>query len=296
MIISRLHKKNIPIPLFSCYNKESYITVIFIVRRYLSMIIYFTGTGNSAFIAQKLAAALDDSLLCINDRLREKKLKKIHSEKPLVFVTPTYAWRLPKVVAQWIRRETFIGCQNAYFVMTCGASIGDAATYLKRLCRRKSFTYMGVMPVIMPENYLAMFEVPEEPEAIATVMRAELVVAEIAELISSGIIFTSQKFSLMNHLLSGPVNAAFVTFFMKDNKFLVKEECIRCGKCVEACPLHNIQMVDNVPVWNHKCTHCMRCITECPVEAIEYGASTFGKRRYHCPEDSWNIADHKTAE
>lgn len=33
------------------------------------MIIYFTGTGNSRYVAKRIARSLDDELLCINDRI-----------------------------------------------------------------------------------------------------------------------------------------------------------------------------------------------------------------------------------
>lgn len=251
------------------------------------MILYFSGTGNSEFTARKLAELLDDSLLSITQRLKERSLKKIHSERPLVFVCPTYAWRMPRLVEQWIRRVTFTGNQSAYFVLTCGDSIGNAGQYAKALCKAKNFQYMGIRKIVMPENYLAMFEVPEEPEAIASVMRAEPFMEETAEQIQRGLPLPEEKASLKDKLSSGLVNDIFYTVFVNDRKFFVVEDCIGCGKCAQVCPLNNIKMDDGYPHWNHKCTHCMACITECPRNAIEYGEKTFEKRRYRCPEKNW---------
>lgn len=252
------------------------------------MILYFSGTGNSEYAAKKIAELSGDSLLSITDRIREKSLKKIHSDTPLVFVCPTYAWRLPRLVEQWIRRVSFSGNQNAYFVLTCGNSIGNAGKYAKKLCKEKNFQYMGIQKVIMPENYLAMFRVPEEPEAIATIMRADPVLEEAADKIRSGAPFSEEKTAFVYQLASGMVNDFFYTFMIKDKKFFVTEDCIACGKCAKVCPLHNIKMDDGYPHWNHKCTHCMACITECPRSAIEYGSRSYGQWRYHCPEKTWN--------
>lgn len=251
------------------------------------MILFFSGTGNSEHAARKLSEFLGDSLLSINQRLQEKSLKKIHSERPLVFVCPTYAWRMPRLVEQWIERVTFTGNQNAYFVLTCGDSIGGAGKYAKALCKKKNFQYMGIQQVIMPENYLAMFRVPEEPEAIATVMRAEPVLTEAAELINSNLPFHEEKVSMAAELSSGFVNGLYYRLMVKDKNFFVTEDCIGCGKCASVCPLHNIKMDEGYPIWNHKCTHCMACITACPRTAIEYGSKSYGQWRYHCPEETW---------
>ena len=36
------------------------------------MVFYFTGTGNSRYIARRIAAALGDEVLSINERIRAK--------------------------------------------------------------------------------------------------------------------------------------------------------------------------------------------------------------------------------
>ena len=41
----------------------------------------------------------------------------------LVFAVPTYAWRIPKIVEQWIRDTESAGTARAWFVMNCGDEI-----------------------------------------------------------------------------------------------------------------------------------------------------------------------------
>jgi len=47
-------------------------------------------------------------------------------------------------------------------------------------------------------------------------------------------------------------------------------KCIRCGKCVEACPHQAITVVENTRIiqWE-KCSYCMKCAEVCPSGAIE---------------------------
>jgi ferredoxin len=47
-------------------------------------------------------------------------------------------------------------------------------------------------------------------------------------------------------------------------------KCIRCGKCVKACPQQAIVVIDNTRIiqWE-KCNYCMKCAEVCPSGAIE---------------------------
>ena len=72
--------------------------------------------------------------------------------------------------------------------------------------------------------------------------------------------------------------------YVKATKFCATDACIGCGKCVERCVLNNIRLENGKPKWGEHCTHCMACICGCPTEAIEYGKTSRGKRRYQCPE------------
>lgn len=84
--------------------------------------------------ARRLAEALDDEVVSINCIMKEGTSAPLRSRKPFVFVAPTYAWRLPRVVDRWIRGASFAGSNDAYFVLTCGGSVGNAAAYAQKLC------------------------------------------------------------------------------------------------------------------------------------------------------------------
>lgn len=67
------------------------------------MVLYFSGTGNSQFVAVRIAEmTADDEVVSINQSIKSGRNVAIHSERPLVFVVPTYSWRIPRVVEQWI--------------------------------------------------------------------------------------------------------------------------------------------------------------------------------------------------
>lgn len=101
-------------------------------------------------------------------------------------MVPTYAWRIPRLVEQWIRKSDFPSGVKAYFVMTCGDGIGNAPKYVRKLCREKDFVYMGCAQIIMPENYLAMFPVPSEEEACRIIQNSREKLQATAQRIAEG--------------------------------------------------------------------------------------------------------------
>lgn len=264
------------------------------------MIFYFTGTGNSRYIAKRIAKITSDEVVSINDIIKNESPKSIkytdssnaHTQTAsswresakLIFVLPTYAWRIPHIVKAWILQTEFPEAKNVWFVMNCGSEIGNAAKYNRELCEQKQWTYMGTAEIVMPENYIAMFNAPGPKAANLIISKAEPFIADAANRIAENRIFPAPHIGLLGRLMSGPVNKLFYSLFVKSNAFRAHDKCIGCGKCVQKCPLNNIFLQDGKPVWGKDCTHCMACICYCPTEAIEYGKITKGKARYHCGE------------
>ena len=248
------------------------------------MIFYFSGTGNSRYCAKMLADKLEDELLDTFHFIRDGIALELTSTKPWIFVAPTYSWRLPRVFEAILRSGYFSGSRDAYFVMTCGAEIGDPIPRLEALCRDMGLTYRGVLPVVMPENYIALFRAPGPEEARAIVAAAVPGLEEGAERIRRGEALPPVRRGAIDKLKSGPVNAFFYRFVIKSGPFRSTSACVGCGKCAAVCVENNIRLRDGRPVWGDRCTHCMACICGCPAGAIEYGRASRGKPRYQCPE------------
>ncbi len=245
------------------------------------MVIYFTGTGNSRYVAEGIALRTSDKLVSANEFIKANKAAEFTSDSPYVFVSPTYAWRIPHVFSNFIENGIFKGNSSAYFVMTCGDDIGSAGEFISELCDKKSMKYMGVALVLMPENYVAMFGVPDKAESETIIAKADNTIRTISEVIKCGKALPVEKKSSFANLKSRQINPMFYSLFVKAKGFRVTDECISCGKCEKLCPLNNIKLSDGKPVYGESCTHCMACICGCPTEAIEYKKKTVGKPRYY---------------
>lgn len=53
------------------------------------MILYFTGSGNSKFVANLIAHVVGDQMLSLNEAIKSGKLLPATSDKPYVIVTPS---------------------------------------------------------------------------------------------------------------------------------------------------------------------------------------------------------------
>ncbi len=248
------------------------------------LILYFTGTGNSAYVAKRIEKATGDKALNLFGKIRDSDFSDVHSDTPWIVVAPTYAWRIPRVVENWMKKTAFSGSAEIYFVLTCGGNIGNTGRYLQTLCSEKGMKYLGCFEIVMPENYIAMFSTPAKEEAVSIVEKAEAEIDKAIGFIQSGEPFSARRITVTDKMNSGIVNSIFYPVFVHAKKFYATETCISCGLCEKVCPLSNVRLVNGKPIWADNCTHCMACISRCPKEAIEYGKHSKGLPRYICPK------------
>lgn len=245
------------------------------------MVLYFTGTGNSRYVAEGIANVTNDNLVSINNLMKKEEENNFYSEKPFVFVAPIYAWRIPQIVNNFIKNSSFSGSNEAYFIVTCGGTPANAVKYIRNTLKNKNLKLLGFDAVDMPENYVAMFEVPDKEIANSQVKESRTQIIEIANKIKTNGKFFDRNSNIVGIFLSALINPLFYYFFVSSKGFKVNHNCNACGTCVNSCPTNNIKLVENKPHWDADCTHCMACISMCPKISIDYNSKTQGKERYY---------------
>lgn len=243
------------------------------------MVLYFSGTGNSRYVAKEIARISGDEAVSLNKRIKKGNFGDIASDKPLVFVGPVYAGRYPRIMDEHIKKVNFVGIQQAYFVSTCAATPWQTVNYVKKLCSEKGFTLLGFNSVVMPQGYVAGGGTQPKNVNDEVLRKAQPKIEEIAENIRDGKKLPDEKPG--NAVMSKIINPMMYATMIKAKSFKATDKCSGCGKCADRCPLNNITISLGRPVWGNECTHCMACIAGCPNEAIEYGKKTQGKTRYY---------------
>ena len=213
------------------------------------MILYFTGTGNSRHIARLISKEIDDEIMSINELIKSGSNNEIKSDKPFVFIAPTYAWRIPMVVEKFIKNIKLSGNRKVYFILTCGADTGDATSFLKDISKEKGLEFMGLRALVMPDNYIVMYSTPSDEENERRIKNVEEEVNKIVKYIVSGRKFEENKTTIIDRMKSNSINKMFYKIYVSAKGFHTTGKCISCGKCEGLCPLNNIILVDGKPKW-----------------------------------------------
>lgn len=248
------------------------------------MVLYFSATGNTKFVAEELAKSLDDTALDLRERIRRRDYTPIRSDLPFVICSPVIVCEIPRFYYAYLRKAVFQGSRELYFVFTSGGYAGISGFQGEILSRRKKMRCMGHAELQMPRNYIASDAYPEleQAEIERRIRDAAGRLPAIAEAIRTGQKLTARHIWLFEILITLPFNPVWSRVKQGTRGFWVNEKCIACGKCERGCPMHIIRLgTDGRPVWGgQSCAHCMACIQNCPVEAIEYSTVTGRKKRY----------------
>lgn len=247
------------------------------------MILYFTGTGNGFYIAKRIARRMPQEIVSLNDKIKSLDYTLETDGSDLIFVLPTYCYRIPRIVEKWIRQTPFPKDTRAYFLMDCGEDAGNAIHYVRKLCRDKELIFMGLAEIVMPENYTALFATPDRDTAIRIIRMSDSKIDSVIKRMQRGEELPSNPVGLLGRMYSSFINFFFYKLLVKDKKFYVKDFCTGCGTCAKLCPLSNITIEEGKPYWHGNCTHCMACINHCPQQAIEYGKGSERRYKYTCP-------------
>jgi len=263
------------------------------------MILYFSATGNTRFIARELARRLEDEALDLTVRIREGDHSPISSQKPFVICSPVYVAEPPRFLLSFLRDTPLRGSRDVYFVFTSGGYSGISAFLCRRLAQSKGLRYCGSADFKMPRNYLISTAYPplETPEIESRIRSACQKLPETAEALRAGGQLSSRHIWLWEILVTLPFVPVWARFRQGTGDFSVTAACISCGKCERGCPLKVIRMRDGKPVWDApRCAHCMSCIQNCPAGAIEYGRRTQGLERYRFDKYRYVIKPDGKAE
>ncbi|WP_033147803.1 EFR1 family ferrodoxin [Prevotella sp. P6B1] len=263
------------------------------------MIFYFSGTGNTRWVAELIAEAIGEELLFIPESIKQGKYEYELSEgESIGFCFPTHGWQPPRIVREFISRLRLLAYKNqstpfCWALTTCGDNMGEAMTILnKDLAANHHLHHHGgplqaltQFSIIMPESYVClpfMYTDTEEKERakIATARQQLPHIIDSLRAHKEGVIELEK--GATPRLYSYVIGHYFNTKMVNDKKFTVDEDaCIKCGKCAKVCPVDNIQGTPPEWIHNGRCTSCLACYHYCPTHAINFGKITRKRGQYY---------------
>ncbi|MGL4484241.1 MAG: EFR1 family ferrodoxin, partial [Anaerovoracaceae bacterium] len=234
----------------------------------MTKIYYFSGTGNSKWIAESLAKKLEGKAYDIIGDVSAESMAGIDVKDTVGIVFPVYAWRAPEVMQKFVEKfsKEISKAEFIFTVISCGDEVGESLKYLRKLIP----VHSGYS-IKMPNNYIVLADVDSEETARAKIENAKLEIAKIAaEVANKNKVERLHKGGL-SRLKSSLANWGFNNFARGTSAFYVTEKCTGCGLCAEVCPAKIIKMKDSKPIWDKGCYQCVACINRCPEQAIQYG-------------------------
>lgn len=252
------------------------------------MIFYFTGTGNSGYVASEIAKANKDTIISISKLINEEKELEftLKDGEVIGIIYPIYAYAPPKMVKEFIKNIKFKNYKNNYIfsVATCGDDAGNAMGIIRKELNNKDMTLNSGFSIIMPNNYIILGDVDSKEVERRKLENARNKIKKINTVIKERKqnVFELEK-GLTSKLLTNAMNPIFEIFFNNASKFYSTDDCVSCGKCEKVCNSNIITLVKGKPQWSGECSQCLACIHYCPKKAIQYGQSTVKKGRYTNP-------------
>ncbi|MBQ9556338.1 MAG: EFR1 family ferrodoxin [Muribaculaceae bacterium] len=255
------------------------------------MIFYFSGTGNTRYIAERLAQATGERLVSIAQAMTNgQRDYHLGADERIGICFPVHGWRPPFIVRDFIHKLRLDGYEHQYCYgfATCGDDVGLTFDYLADDLRSVGIRLDSVFSVIMPETYNFPFidQIDTTDVAISKIAAA----CERFERLLPDVLSCTRDVKSINKSRWPCVNSRLLgSFFLKcwvtDSRFTVDTgSCIHCGKCAAICPVGNIKCPEGMtPQWLHNglCTTCFSCYHQCPAHAIDFDKRTRGKRQYY---------------
>ena len=244
------------------------------------MIFYFSGTGNSGYVAEQIAFATKEKLVYMSRKELDRKSTYVLEEGEILgFVFPIYWWGMPKLVEEFVREMKLQVKDSCYVfgVATFGLGQHNGLIDLKKELSEKGITLQAAYEVKMVDNYVVGYDVASKEKQDIICQKAD---EKIREIIAD---ILERKQTKIVDLIGTTIKPIVHSFYKGANhrkKFFVTEKCSGCGLCERQCPCQAIAMENGKPIWEKDCSFCLKCIHSCPAHALQYGKGTVTRGRY----------------
>jgi len=234
---------------------------------------YFTGTGNSLYIARELAKRLavdGESVTVISIASLDLSSPMVSEADRIGIIFPVYFVDIPDPVARFIRALEVPRSTRIFIADNFGEYDWGVLRRVRKLLGEKGLKLFASFRFYMPDNSITFPSGPEKTEAFlrdCLPLMDEVaghVLRDAPHFDDGSMAFAPIIAPMMRSICYGILG-------FRDMR-LNAARCTGCGVCSQVCPEKIIKMNDGKPEWTDRkrCAACFACIHACPAKAVTY--------------------------
>jgi ferredoxin len=229
------------------------------------LMLYFSGTGNSKYIAERFAQAMNGACHSIEEAIDFDGLFASHDT--LGFCYPIYCSRVPRILRDFvIQHQASVLTKKLIIFCTQMGFSGDGARAFTDIIPIKTSQVIYAEHFTMPNNVPNLWVTPLASEKTVQkyISKAHKKIEKIAEDIKNGVV-KRRGFNIGSRILGLPQGLMFPAIERKYKSGVrIGEGCTGCGVCVKICPMDNFAVDNGKVIGKGNCTLCYRCTNACP--------------------------------
>jgi len=250
------------------------------------VIYYFSGTGNNIAVAKGLCENIPDmEMYPVTDLLKNKV---INEKYDLVgFSVPSYYSHIPPIVAECIKQLQFTNSQRIFTIIGCGGNRGHATEDIRHLVESCGKTVNYEYMIIFPGNYILSYNAfPKLYQNIVLKLSKKKIEKISKQILNDDKNQALGKGLFYNAKYEDALQKSISKYSQTGLEYSVNNDCSKCTRCVQVCPVNNITMENEQIKFGPNCQQCMACIQWCPTKSIDYKEISKDRTRYHHPDIS----------
>jgi ferredoxin len=252
---------------------------------------YFSGTGNSFYIAKEIQKRVPEmKLIPIVNEIKNDSI--VIEDDSVGFIFPLQGPTFPNAVKQFILKSDFSKCKYIYAIATRGGTTSRIQQEIDNLLKKKKrkldahfvITMFNNDPKIKSSDTDHDFHILTKDELINKEAEIKKKLDNISQIIIE---------KKTHHIEDVEYSFKYGFFFEKliifatklmesksiKNYFYSDEKCIGCGICKRVCLSERIEIVNKRPEWNDDilCYMCYACLNFCPKESVQINSKWYMK-------------------
>ena len=233
----------------------------------------FSGTGNTYYAVERIAALLENKGISVKFHKMEKCISPVLKEDSVIGLAfPVACFSTYPTVLNFINSLPEGNGRKVFMIATMGGMGMGMEGPIRNILIKKGYSAIASKFFIMPSNY-GNKQIPEEKNKQRlksfedeAVLFAEALTEGVAKWKKGLPVVSKLMFKLCN--TRKPWNSFYRMFPIQVNK----SKCTICGKCMRDCPAGAIKLDSESKypqIDGNLCQSCQRCIGFCAQNAIE---------------------------